>query len=531
MIAFMVKSRYRRDWCGVVTEEMYFENSHEGLDDVEEDIGMQDEGEEEEYEDDIEMDFENAEMEKKALRLSLKNAMMKKSIKKLISIAEQFELPLEEVNTTSSMDLIELISNHCVDSDDNVKLLVEALSTKDSDEEFSKSQYKDQLDHLKLFNLKKLYYNLVQQEMEPISDGLTKELEKDKNGTFHDLLNQFQLKMIIPMAEHFGINFGQAQRAIKLRVVKKVLDAAQADKAIEITIRDYVKSYKLAKESETNVLKNMETAELVNLCKKNDVKIKNIQTVRPVRLKSVLLDDFLNKKCTFSSYMDQVELHKEHIVEAVMKTDMSPNDLAKIIASEILLEDKETAESTPQTEETTNQAKTTRQKEKEDRLFEKLQRYFERKRIQLQAVLKYLDRQMLVETMTATCGRPGMELALTNQNIRDYLAEYGAMNFENYERLLNAMKFSYQEHGDMTYAPTQISIDEAIARRLNIPITQTMEPLSDLITQMKNEYSISNSIMDRIKGNIETPPLYNSADYETTGIKFMNIPGTPTQNR
>lgn len=89
----------------------------------------------------------------------------------------------------------------------------------------------------------------------------------------------------------------------------------------------------------------------------------------------------------------------------------------------------------------------------------------------------------------------------------------------------------YREHGDINYTPTDISHDEAIARRLNIPITNSNEPLSDLIRQMEKEYSISNEVMVRIKTSIGVPPQFALAPFETQGIKFKNVAGTPDQNR
>ena len=49
--------------------------------------------------------------------------------------------------------------------------------------------------------------------------------------------------------------------------------------------------------------------------------------------------------------------------------------------------------------------------------------------------------------------------------------------------------YSYLESGDIHYVPQQIELEEAIARRLNIPITSSNEPLIDLIKQVQRSYS------------------------------------------
>ena len=122
-------------------------------------------------------------------------------------------------------------------------------------------------------------------------------------------------------------------------------------------------------------------------------------------------------------------------------------------------------------------------------------------------------------------------MELSNEDIRKYLIEYGSRSTQLFRTLLNVIIYMYREHGDINYSPTDISHDEAIARRLNIPITNSNEPLSDLIKQMEKEYSISNEVMVRIKTSIGVPPQIALAPFETQGIKFKNIAGTPDQNR
>ena len=51
----------------------------------------------------------------------------------------------------------------------------------------------------------------------------------------------------------------------------------------------------------------------------------------------------------------------------------------------------------------------------------------------------------------------------------DYLASR-----DQFRILVNAIKYSYLENGDIHYVPQQIELEEAIARRLNIPITSNM---------------------------------------------------------
>merc|ERR1712001_733021 len=104
--------------------------------------------------------------------------------------------------------------------------------------------------------------------------------------------------------------------------------------------------------------------------------------------------------------------------------------------------------------------------------------------------------------MNAISGNPGMILELSNEDIRKYLIEYGSRSTQLFRTLMNVIIYMYREHGDINYSPTDISHDEAIARRLNIPITNSNEPLSDLIRQMEKEYSISNEVMVRIKTSI-----------------------------
>ena len=511
-------------------DEYIFENVDQGSD------GSEDEQMENEFDSDddednyFDMDNDDiTDMDKNAQILSFKNLMRKCTIKKLISIGNEFNLEIQEIDTSTSIGLIDTILNHCLESDDKMKQLVELLSAKDSDNEFTKSQYRDQIEHLKLVNLRKLYHILADRNMDPNSDDLNKELEKDRSLSFHDVLNQLRLKEITPIAEHFGINLGKAKQVIKKRAVKKVVEAAKANKSIESTIRDYMNSYKINKEARKNELMVMEPSELVELCKTNEIKIKKIDNVRPIRLKSVLLDDYLSKRCNFPRYLDLVERTKEAISDAVMKSEMSPNDLAKIIMSKILLEE---CESTTPVPETINQTKSNEQKEKKkDKLLERIARYEERKKCQLQDVLKYLDRDILVDTMNAISGNHDMILELSNEDIRKYLIEYGSRSTQLFTTLMNAIIYMYREHGDINYSPTDISHDEAIARRLNIPITNSNEPLSDLIKQMEKEYSISNEVMVRIKTSIGVPPQFALAPFETQGIKFKNVAGTPDQNR
>ena len=475
--------------------------------------------------DDVEMDIQDTtDLDKKAQLLSFKNVMKKASLEKLTTIAKSLNVEYERVDL---IGLIDAILKHCVDSEEKMELLVESLSRKDSEEEFTKSQFKAQIDHLKMFNLNKLFHNLAKLKMEPIPEDLTKELEKDKNGSFHDCINQLQLKFILPIAEYYGINLGNAKQFKKVRVVKKVLDAALVDKTIEITLRDFVKSFKIAKNREKIKLQKMESKKLVTLCKASGVKIKNVQDKMPIRLKSALLDDFLYKMCNFPKYLDLIENQKETIVEAAMASIMTPNQLAKIVLTEILREPSDNEE----TAATAASNQTKKNAPKDDKLSEKIAKYNAEKRNQLESLLKYIDRPILIDSMNATSAFPDMTMDLSNQNIRDYLVEYGLANRDQLTILVNAIKYSYSENGDIHFVPHQIEEEEAVARRLNIPITTSNEPLEDLIKQVQRSYSISDEFIDKIKTSIQSSPKFEPVNFQPTGLKFFNIANTRHQNR
>ena len=64
--------------------------------------------------------------------------------------------------------------------------------------------------------------------------------------------------------------------------------------------------------------------------------------------------------------------------------------------------------------------------------------------------------------------------------------------------------YSHLENGDIHYVPQQIELEEAIARRLNIPITSSNEPLIDLIKQVQRSYSTMGSKMSKYPWFVNT---------------------------
>ena len=486
------------------------------------------------YEDDdeaMEMNYQDVDLDRRAQRASFKNLMIKASINKLNAIAETLNLDYEADQHVDTVEkLIDAILDICLDSEDQMKLLVDALSRrKDSEEgqEFSRSQFRSQIDELKLVSLNKLYHNLAKIKIDPISADLTEELEKDEKGSFHNCLNQLQLKYIIPIAEHYGIVLGKGKQLIKVRIVKKVEDSALVDKSIEETIRDYVKSFKISKEIMKNNLKDKDPVELVQLCKTEGVKIKNVQGVMPIRLKSSLLDVFLNKKCNFPRYLELTERQKNTIIDAVMEAKMTPNDLAKIIVSEIL----ETSDEKEAGKTASKQKKSNETKQMEQRM-EKMAKFLREKSQKLENLLTHLDRQILLDAMTAVSELQSMPMDLSNKELRAYLLTFGMGDTYQFKMLLNAIKHSYLEHGDTYYERGQIDVEEAMARRLNIPIsTASQELLSDLIKDMQASYSISNTLMNKVKTNIEEATESEPFEFQTSGIKFLNRVGTGNQNR